>query len=157
MATYTDWKNRTPNFILNRFCITAPIVNIFDIAKQLDILLFVVPNARWDCSVEVTDNAKIYLNEHISVERQRYGCAHALGHLLLHDNKKTYRDKFDTDIETYDEAEANLFARELLLPSWMLIAYVPRLKYNDLPAYFGCTQKLMARRLKEVGLYANPQ
>lgn len=68
----------------------------------------------------------IGVNSNDTSQRQRFSIAHELGHLILHndpyhvDTKMFLRDKTSTTAQSVMEIEANQFAANLLMPSWML-------------------------------------
>lgn len=68
--------------------------------------------------------------------RQRFTLAHELGHLILHneayhvDTKFFLRNELSTRAESAMEIEANQFASNLLMPSWMLKASVERQPFD---------------------------
>jgi len=68
--------------------------------------------------------------------RKRFTLAHELGHLILHneayhvDTKFFLRNELSTRAESAMEIEANQFASNLLMPSWMLKVSVERQPFD---------------------------
>jgi Zn-dependent peptidase ImmA (M78 family) len=68
--------------------------------------------------------------------RKRFTLAHELGHLILHneayhvDTRFFLRNELSTRAESAMEIEANQFASNLLMPSWMLKVSVERQPFD---------------------------
>ena len=75
-------------------------------------------------STRINDKFIIYYNEHKPPQRIRFTLAHELGHCLLNhirDNEITYRYNSENDgIKDINELQANVFARDLLMPATVL-------------------------------------
>lgn len=102
--------------------------------------------------------AHIYLNASDHQNRQRFTCAHEIGHFVKHgDGDFEYVDYRDgTASMGVDEEErfANAFAAALLMPE----REVRRLRNlgmheNDMATSFGVSEAAMVNRLKNLGLY----
>jgi len=102
-------------------------------------------------------DAKLYVNDKDSTERQLFTIAHELGHWMLH------KPIFDHDPERYPvllrvqdanekdplEQEANCFAANLLVPMRLLkpVSEAPATKLSKI---FGVSRTMMEFRLKNV-------
>lgn len=147
-----------PRDILAAFKITRPAVNVADICDVLGISHYRVPGPGWAGALDVKgDHAVIWMDMADSFERNRFTMAHELGHLLLHEEGRLYRDvTFDGSPK---ESQANAFAVELLMPMWMVGPYVEALPKGDPEAVdeavtrmaetFGVSKAAMVRRVME--------
>lgn len=102
-------------------------------------------------------NARIYVNQDETSERQAFTIAHELGHWILH------RDIFVADPDRYPvlprfsapnqsdplEKEANKFAACLLVPA-RLLRPVKDAPVSDLASVFGVSRTMMEFRVKNV-------
>jgi Zn-dependent peptidase ImmA (M78 family) len=74
---------------------------------------------------------EIVLNESDAVNRQRFTCAHEIGHYIDRKSRGLeptetvdFRDYMSSTGQSEDERFANAFAANLLMPSWALEKYV---------------------------------
>ncbi|MEM9744213.1 MAG: ImmA/IrrE family metallo-endopeptidase [Pseudomonadota bacterium] len=116
-----------------------------------------------DASGEVVarrDGPVIRVNSQESNLRQRFTVAHEIGHVVLgHLNRGETRRKRDTSAEFSlknfdpDEAEANQFAAELLMPRVAVNALVKRTDHGlaRLARAFEVSEVAMQYRLKNLG------
>lgn len=122
-----------------------------DLEREVSGLLVKAPD---------TDRASIYLNQRDSDKRQRFTCAHELGHLVARgsDNEGRigyvdYRDTLSGKGTDPDEVWANQFAAELLMPAvavaqlWAKGSSVARVA-----KVFGVSQEALGVRLESLGL-----
>lgn len=154
---WEKFRKESADSILRALGMSTPPVDPFAVASQLGAKLYVVPDAQWDGALEVKDVPHIYIKGKAHLNRQRFTCAHELGHLILHDLTVAWRDKFEKGKKPRVEKEADAFAAELLMPAWMMQAYVPFTSYEDLPKLFGVSKQSMSIRLSNLGLYARPR
>jgi len=101
----------------------------------------------------------IYLSASDHPNRQRFTCAHEVGHVVKHENDGDfefvdYRDMTASMGIDEDERYANAFAAALLMPE----AQVRRLRQlgmneADMSVQLGVSEAAMVNRLKNLGLY----
>lgn len=147
-----------PSKVLALFGVSAPPVDVFAIARGLGVALEPLPaeragDAEGQCSGELVVhgyNAIIRYAANQSIVRQRFTVAHELGHLLLHEEGRAYRDT--TFAGTPREIEANRFAADLLMPlSWVAaFADLYRDDVARLARTFQVSEKAMDYRLANV-------
>lgn len=96
------------------------------------------------------DKKCIYLNTAFSAKKKNFIVAHELGHAVMHHSKE------DID-KLRPELEANIFARNLLVPTGMLY-YMIKKGYSDfdqLTAFFGVGDYVLAARLEDIGVISS--
>lgn len=91
------------------------------VLKALDVTIQKVSGNEWSGAVSTLgDSATVLVNPRENTRRQTFTLAHELGHLLLHTEPGKdgvhFRDKDFTSGDPLKEAQANRFARELLMP-----------------------------------------
>jgi Zn-dependent peptidase ImmA (M78 family) len=131
-------------------------VDVKKIVKKNKIILIEIPHENTDLSGTIVKNGNktlIVINALDSEIRQRFTLAHELGHFFLHKNKDVYVDrainlnvsfiKYRRKTKVYDpeEAEANAFAAELLMPKKLISKDFMRL-YSVFEESLGKVQKL---------------
>jgi len=86
----------------------------------------------------------IYFNDkNRTTQRIRFTIAHELGHCILgHDLSKTkYRNsEIDFDSDSIEEIQANIFARDILMPA-IVLHYTGCVKYNDIMKLCNVSEK----------------
>jgi Zn-dependent peptidase ImmA (M78 family) len=101
---------------------------------------------------------RIYLNREDHPNRQRFTCAHEIGHFVQHGEEDfefvDYRDMTASLGVDEDERYANAFAAALLMPE----KEMRRLKsigmnQRDMKEVFGVSEAALVNRLKNLGLY----
>lgn len=125
MARDTAWKT------LIKCNISSLPVNLSTIIKQFNI--YAVPyssgyvpdnNEEDGFSLYKANTTFIFYNDSKHIHRVRFTLAHELGHCLLGHLKfgKTYNKNSELDFESIDvfEMQANVFARDLLMPATVL-------------------------------------
>lgn len=103
-------------------------VNLARIAKamQLTVALGVLPEGCALLEISLQRKARVLLDRLHPLERQRYGVAHALGHLALHhlrpgmQHRICFSDHYHVDVDQRIDSEANDFALRLLIPEQVL-------------------------------------
>lgn len=105
-------------------------VNMFEIARQMDIEVFEEPLDADGYLLQERGRVRILTNERLGYEgRRQFTIAHEIGHFYMpHHQEQIYRCS-GQDIEGYArhskmETEANEFAAEFLLPSGELDRYL---------------------------------
>jgi IrrE N-terminal-like domain len=117
---------RKASDLLNRFGICAPEhIRIRDIAYALNAQVIEGPLQKAAASLTVVgDSAVIRVSDRDNPERKRFSVAHELGHLVLKHARSVLRYcKQEDMMEWYtpgQETQANFFAGELTLPSFLL-------------------------------------
>lgn len=104
-------------------------------------------------AISKKDNLTIFYRKQDSKNRQRFTIAHELAHCCLHtDNLQQNHIELreNETVKDAKETEADIFARELLIPKQSLVKvynefYVPSLK--SLAKIFGVSTNVMAARL----------
>lgn len=97
----------------------------------------------------------ILVNPADSQVRQRFTIAHELGHALMHDERDHHRTEKKYTLTNYrtEEAQANRFAAELLMPSELVTAAFHAGKgLEELASAFGVSQTAMRIRLETLRL-----
>jgi Zn-dependent peptidase ImmA (M78 family) len=153
-------------------------IDVFSIAKKHAVVL--KQHMRSEISgmlvpLEETVSGKrwaIIVNKDHSSVRQRFTCAHELGHLLLHGYKTAHADRGfkvrfrnakSADGSVFEEIEANRFAAELLMPTDIVmqriqeanLEYVSQLDeddevIDDLAQAFGVSKQAFSIRLANI-------
>lgn len=137
-------------------CIEPP-VSVEDIVASLGIpVRFVnLPDFFTGATVYEEGMPVMVLNWAKPEETRRAALAHMLGHVLL-------VLKGDGNIfprQDPDHSEADIVARELILPTQMVIDQA-RLWFNDyryLARLFGVDEQVMLERMREMGLVKGPE
>src|SRR6187402_2933750 len=98
-ALWQAFRGAGPDALLRYFGIQQAPIDPFAIASALGAKLLIAPNAPWDGALEVKDvngirTPHIYVSGNGAYVRQRFTCAHELGHLMLHDVQVAWRDTF---------------------------------------------------------------
>lgn len=98
----------------------------------------------------------IYINRTESLTRQRFTCAHELGHRALgHSGDQLDRPSgFVIGQFDFKEVEANAFAASLLMPKWSIEALIVDQNIKNIDALaeiFGVSQNAMRFRLINLG------
>lgn len=145
-------EKATPTTLLLSAYMVTPPVRIGDLAEHLGVVVHQVPDPGWSGALTVhDDHAVIWVNMGESLERRRFTVAHELGHLMLHDTHKAFRDVTYNGSE--QESEANRYAADLLMPMWMLGPLTPIVKDDEgvarLAEVFGVSKGAMERRILE--------
>lgn len=116
--------------VLSELRISDVPVDVRRIAEQFSVIVAEVPNEDEDLAgliLRSDRGAIIGINKAHSANRKRFTIAHELGHFRLH--KGTFVDRWhhfeanfrwNTLRKTKEEAEANAFAAELLMPAGFL-------------------------------------
>lgn len=136
---------------------TEPPVSVEDIVASLGIpVRFVnLPDFFTGATVYEEGMPVMVLNWAKPEETRRAALAHMLGHVLL-------VLKGDGNIfprQDPDHSEADVVARELILPTQMVIDQA-RLWFNDyryLARLFGVDEQVMLERMQEMGLVKGPE
>lgn len=116
----TDAKKKAASLI-RRFHTNDP----FTLADALGIhILYSDLGGTWGCCTTYKRIKFIHINTEISEEKQRFTCAHELGHAVLHPGMSLPYLKAHTLFSpAVYERQANTFAVELLLPDALLQEY----------------------------------
>lgn len=102
--------------------------------------------------------AKIYINQFESKARQRFTCAHEIGHYVERtrneDNSYTFRDRRSGKADTPHEWYADFFAANLLMPqaAFEELVEVHGATCSELVDYFGVSISAVRTRARLLGL-----
>lgn len=116
--------------------ITSLPVDLNKILKAVDIKTILYCDAFFDTDsprlrgsdgfvTKIGDKKTIYLNESKgTIQRRRFTLAHELGHVVLNHPLKplVYRNSESDHNQKPEEVQANVFARDLLMPAGVLAA-----------------------------------
>ena len=131
---------------VNRLCRKYGTRDPFELAERMNILVVREPLGSINGYYNQCYRQKfIHINEELEEYRQKFTCAHELGHAVLHPKANTpfLRDNTLFSVSRL-EREANCFAAELRCPDEVLLEYP------------GCTVGELARILgiREEALWA---
>lgn len=141
-------------------------VNLARIARSMGVVVRLSDTLQACAQLEISlqNQARITLGKQQSVVRQRYGVAHALGHVALHHLRPGHqrlidvRENFGVDTDQRNETEANQFALALLIPSDVLRQRVGELRManlDDLARLFEVAPILVKQRMADLSLHFN--
>lgn len=168
-----NWKARrrtgdiAPDTLAFDYGYLRPPVDVFSIASQLGVEIRAIKkNANFSadgCLLIHEGRPFILVRPDHPRVRQRFTVAHELGHLLLHDLKEVRADLSLDETDVYwrnmrsgpftkniKEAEANRFAAELLMPTYLMQAEAPGSTLYTLARDFDVSQTAMNLRLREL-------
>lgn len=126
-------------------------VDPFELAHKEGIELRVAFDLplRWDPMART-----IHYNPNERQVRQRFALAHGLGHAVLGHPSALQPCSFYLDCSGHEEQEANLFAREVLMPAGSVKLMLVDLGHTDLgllAQHFDVSEVAMRCRLVELG------
>ncbi|MGZ3457243.1 MAG: ImmA/IrrE family metallo-endopeptidase [Archangium sp.] len=141
-------KEMSASDILRHFDIVEPSVPVFELAEMMGVeVVEEVLGHAGEIEFMGGTQPRITINSSDAEVRQRFTCAHELGHLMRHTLVGRHRDTNFTGNRV--EVEANKFAASLLMPFWMLEPLVetegPYVPY--LARVFGVSERAMEIRL----------
>lgn len=122
--------------ILLKADITSLPVDLNKVLKAIDVKAILYCDAFFDADspklrgsdgfvTKIGDKKAIYLNESKgTIQRRRFTLAHELGHIVLDHpiNPIIYRNSEVDENQSPTEIQANIFARDLLMPAGVLAA-----------------------------------
>lgn len=144
--------------ILDHFRVAKPPIDPMQLATALGVDVSpmsagTVTEPSVDGYLDFNEGAPfIRYNPGKSLTRQRFTVAHEIGHLMLHPLERKYRDVLSNPRQGYEEAQANRFAAQLLMPSAMVRAHAPYLDEIGLAKAFGVSLEAMRYRLRQLGV-----
>jgi Zn-dependent peptidase ImmA (M78 family) len=140
-------------------------VDPFQIARSLGIRVYVDQGLEPDVAGMLVkqpgyDDPEIVLNANDSRNRQRFTCAHELGHYNKRSKSGDFgewhfvdrRDSLSGQGSNPDEIYANQFAAALLMPAPWVRELADRYEVPALAFEFGVSADAMTYRLKNLGL-----
>lgn len=141
-------------------------VNLARIARRMDIAVRLSDTLQACAQLDISaqNKACITIGKQQSVLRQRYGVAHAIGHVALHHLRPGHQrlidvsDNFGVDADNRSETEANQFALALLMPAQALHQRVQELRmaqWEDLASLFEVPSILVKQRMADLNLHFN--
>lgn len=107
--------------LLAGFEVAYPPVDIEKMARRMGVEIRSSQDLGSSGMLEIDEEAThavIHVRRDHVAWRQRFTVAHEIGHLMLHSGPKHFRDI--TFAGTPEEAAANRYAADLLMPLWML-------------------------------------
>lgn len=145
--------NKASAHILRRFGITKPPIDVLAIARAMGVEVFEQLGLGAIGEIDATATPpRIVVNASDAWVRKRFTMAHELGHLMMHQLGKQFREtSFARPADTL-EVQANEFAAGLLMPYWMLqrTAGVKRTPVYQLSALFQVSQPAMIYQLEKL-------
>lgn len=134
------------NALVDKFKTRDP----FEIADYLNIMVFYEPlgsiNGYYNTVVR---QKQIHINSKLHRYKQKFTCAHELGHAIMHPNENTPFLKGSTFLSVNKlELEANTFAVYLLISDEDLKEYNYMSSYQ-LASMYGLEEELIQLRIKE--------
>lgn len=138
-------------------------VNLAHIAKEMAVVVAFAPLGQACARVELLPRRKprIVIDREQLRERQRYGVAHALGHIALHHLRPgrahaiEVSDSYHCNVEEPIDREANDFALRLLLPAAALRLHLqaqPLARLEVLAELFQVAPILVKQRMADLSL-----
>jgi Zn-dependent peptidase ImmA (M78 family) len=139
-----------PEALLRLFEVQAPPVPVERMIERLGVPLHRTRNKGWHGALVSSETrAEIWYDDSVVLGRQRFTMAHELGHLMLHPLGLDYRAIHSAGSKDRKEVEADQFAAELLMPGWMLRAYMQATTdVGKLAEHFQVSEQAMAIRLQ---------
>ena len=147
--------------LLRNYNIYSPPVNLNEILSWEGLRLYEFPfpkeidDIAWILDV---DEKKILINENDEDYNKPFTVAHELWHWVLHKiflekNPEKYsvvfKKKWAEDDNDYLEREADCFARNLLIPKFMLDAYKDNLWIMELAKLFSTSPLFLEKRISQ--------
>ncbi len=130
---YRDYKNSRDlawKILINEGVTELPVkVGALCRGMGISVSYFIATDGNDGKSMIAGDRARILISSQCSVERQRFTCAHELGHILLgHVGRYQLVNREPDSKDNPIEQAANVFASRLLAPAcvlWALDARTP--------------------------------
>ncbi len=129
---------------VNRLCRKYGTRDPFELAERMNILVVREPLGSINGYYNQCYRQKfIHINEELEEYRQKFTCAHELGHAVLHPKANTpfLRDNTLFSVSRL-EREANCFAAELLCPDEVLLEY-PGYTVGELARILGIREEAL--------------
>jgi Zn-dependent peptidase ImmA (M78 family) len=154
VAIYSDSYYRKQAEELVRECgVQEAPVDTRSIAEHLGIEIVELTMPTWFFGVlmRVEGEPYIVLNRAMPEHRKRFTIGHEVAHYRLHTGEFAYMKNCKR--ESYHR-EADIFAAELCMPSYLLRKEAPRWfnDYRYLAKLFGVSETAMVRKLQELGI-----
>lgn len=123
---------------------------VYEIAIRMGVTVKIQHCDGMEGGLEWTDPPTIYLNSSNSRTRQRFTCAHEIGHLLLHPMENRLDETHG--LNNPMEVEANIFAAHILMPPSDLKHAIDRFGTDvySIVSYFGVSTKALEWQLNSV-------
>lgn len=113
---------------------------------------------------ESSGEASIFIKKGTDRLRLKFGIAHALGHLMMHEFDNNYHEDFQNQTQTLKQKEANAFAARLLIPGIKLLGYLEFMggRFDkeivpELALVFDVTEETMFYRINNLGWWKKPK
>lgn len=141
-------------------------VNLARIARRMGIAVRLSDTLQACAQIDISakNEVRITIGKQQSIVRQRYGVAHAIGHVALHHLRPGHQrlidvsDNFGVDANNRSQTEANQFALALLMPGDVLRQRVQTLRMadlDDLAHLFEVPAILVKQRMADLSLHFN--
>jgi Zn-dependent peptidase ImmA (M78 family) len=157
MPLWRQWREIfvkvNADHVLNHFQIRNAPIPVLEIvtAAGIEVTEFGDDSEYAGVADLLGDQARIGLKKSDSESRRRFTLAHELGHIVLHQHKVRFRDAQNTPFNQ-EEAQANRFAAELLMPAWLVWPLPPPLRHPDsLARIFKVSAAAAEHRLRTLG------
>ncbi len=146
--------------VLNSYWDQSIPVNLAHIAKAMQVrVALAAVGACAQLELPRSGRPRITINPDDPLERQRYGVAHALGHVALHHLRPGMAhvvhvsESYHLNVEVRMDAEANDFALRLLLPEAALRDSLAQLHHLEkLALLFQVAPVLIKQRMADLDL-----
>lgn len=163
MPAQQDAREVLETFAVDMFGEVSIPIDPIEIARALEISVFTAtldPGVSGMLIKEPAMDAEIYLNKTDHRNRQRFTCAHELGHYIKRTNDRDFnfafvdrRDKLASQGTNAEEIYANQFAAELLMPEPQVRERHKVADLTQLAYMFGVSTEAMNFRLKTLRLH----
>lgn len=143
----------TPRRLLAYLGITRPPIDVEAIAKDLGVDVRYHLDEGYSGAIlaqQSPPSAVMWVSGREPRVRRRFTIGHELGHLMLHPLGVQFRD--DNFKGSLEEAQANRYAAELLMPLWMVRVYAEQgWPSDETAATFGVSAEAMRYTYKKLG------
>lgn len=137
-----------PDDVLHEYHINTPPIDVFSICAWAGAPVYLQRSLKDGVRLEVNGSqAKIFVPKEETPWRQRFGAAHAFGHLL----RQGQNCSCDF-LSGPDEKKANTFAVDLLMPLWLMdeSAHDARRDVQRLAALYQVSEDAIRVRLQKL-------
>ena len=152
LVTYIQYRRQAEELI-RKFGFGEPPIDLRQIADGLgiEVIEMTMPNWFFGVLVNLKGDFYIALNKSMPEHRKNFTMAHEIAHHQLHGTELAYMKNCKRD---YFHREADIFAAELCMPSFM-VKTEARKWFNDyrwLAQNFGVSETAMVRKMQELGI-----
>jgi Zn-dependent peptidase ImmA (M78 family) len=152
LVTYVHHRQRAEDLVRRQGFVEPP-VDVRRIAQSLsiEIIEMTLPSWFFGVLVNLENDFYIALNKGMPEHRKNFTIAHEIAHHQLHGGELAYMKNRKRD---YFHREADVFAAELCMPSFMVQAEAQKWA-NDhrfLAESFAVSETAMIRKMEELGI-----